>query len=374
MSTTLPLLYKLTTTGKIQTWTIEFVNSTFRTHSGVLKGKVVTSAWTMCAGKNLEKKNATSPEAQAEKEARAKWAIKKQNNYFESVEDAKNPDFKEPMLAKDYDDVAPTYPCYTQPKLDGIRCIVTRDGMFSRHWKPIVAAPHITEKFAPIFKKYPDLAFDGELYSHAFKEDFDGLTSLIRPSKPTAEELQTSREELQYWVFDIQITTKPFSDRLILLEEIMDQLNLAEVQEMVILTPTQLAENKAELDEQFAEAVELGFEGLMLRADTPYAFGRTENLLKRKDMKTDEFEIVDITEGKGNRAGMAGKVVLKLHKPTTDGKTTCEANPKGNKKFYIKLLKDRKKVIGKMAQTEFQNYTPKGSLRFARVLTIRDYE
>ncbi|NET72177.1 MAG: hypothetical protein F6K62_14935, partial [Sphaerospermopsis sp. SIO1G2] len=45
-----------------------------------------------------------------------------------------------PMLATDYKKIKPekfTFPCLVQPKLDGIRCIITSEGAFSRQNKPI---------------------------------------------------------------------------------------------------------------------------------------------------------------------------------------------------------------------------------------------
>ena len=45
------------------------------------------------------------------------------------------------------------YPIYSQPKLDGIRCIVKKDGMWSRNGKKIISAPHIHESLKPLFEK-----------------------------------------------------------------------------------------------------------------------------------------------------------------------------------------------------------------------------
>ena len=48
MSEQLPTLYKRTTVGKIQEWTIEVVGDKYRTISGQQDGKKITNNWTTC--------------------------------------------------------------------------------------------------------------------------------------------------------------------------------------------------------------------------------------------------------------------------------------------------------------------------------------
>ena len=42
-----------------------------------------------------------------------------------------------------------------QPKLDGIRCIASAKGLFSRSFKEIVAVPHISEALKDFVAKHP---------------------------------------------------------------------------------------------------------------------------------------------------------------------------------------------------------------------------
>ena len=65
----LDTLYKKTTVGKTQTWTIEVEDDKFRTISGQSDGKKITNKWTICQPKNVGKKNATTGETQAIKQA-----------------------------------------------------------------------------------------------------------------------------------------------------------------------------------------------------------------------------------------------------------------------------------------------------------------
>lgn len=368
--TVLNKIYKRTSTGKIQEWYMEVDGNKYRTISGQTDGKKVTSEWTTCEGKNVGKKNETTPAEQALAEAQAKRKKKLEKEYKETIDEVDNITFRSPMLAETYEGPLENFPYYVQPKLDGVRCVATKDGLFTRNGKAIVSCPHITNALKKVFEEDPDLELDGELYNHDLKDDFDALISLIKQLKPTEADLDASEKMVQYHLYDIRDSGSVFQKRSARLASIVKQVNSKKI---VFVRTIEEGDQEA-LDNRYELFLEAGYEGMMIRLNTPYEYKRTDSLLKRKEMITDEFEIVDVLEGKGNRSGMAGKIIFKLHKPTTEGVETCEANPKGGFAFYKRLLKERETVIGKMATIEFQNYTPKGSLRFPKMLTVRDYE
>ena len=138
----LETIYKSTKGGKIQEWTIEVVGNKYRTISGQTDGKKVTNEWTVVYGKNEGRANATTDKEQAMKEAEAKRKLKLERGYFENIKHISKKQYFEPMLAAKWEDYKDKveYPIYSQPKLDGIRCIVTKDGMFSRNGKEIISA------------------------------------------------------------------------------------------------------------------------------------------------------------------------------------------------------------------------------------------
>ena len=95
------------------------------------------------------------------------------------------------MLAQKYEDRKDglVYPLYSQPKLDGIRCIVSWDdnnGLVAktRNGKVIDAVPHILNSLELFFINDPDAVLDGELYNHDLKDNFNKITSLVRKQKP----------------------------------------------------------------------------------------------------------------------------------------------------------------------------------------------
>jgi DNA ligase-1 len=357
----LPMLFARTNTGAIQTWTIEVDGNKYRTHYGQIDGAIQTTEWTLCEGKNSGKKNATSSEDQAVKEAKATWKKKKESGYFENIKDIDESSFTEPMLAKNYDDYKDElkYPVYSQPKLDGIRCVVKRDGMWSRNGKPIVSAPHVLVALKPFFDKFPNAILDGELYADKFANDFNAICSLVKKTKPTAEDLAESEKNIQYWVYD-WIVQKTFSDRN------SDITTYIVNNNVVRRVPTHLVDTITHLNELYEKYINEGYEGQMVRTDGPYENKRSKHLLKRKEFQDSEYKILDIVEGVGNKSGMAGHMVFKNHKGIE-----FHSNIKGDREYLKELLKNRKKYIGKSATVKYFNLTPDDEIpRFPYVINI----
>ena len=167
-------LYKIDSKGKLRVWWIEYDDEKYRTHSGINGGKIVTSGWKYPTEKNVGRANATSVEEQVLSEITAEYEKKlNQGKYHSTIESASNgAKFYECMLADKYNAKKHNnFPYYSQPKLDGIRCIVSKDGMQSRQGKKIISAPHIMEALEEFFQKYPDVILDGELV--VMKDDVD---------------------------------------------------------------------------------------------------------------------------------------------------------------------------------------------------------
>ena len=138
-------LVKRRSDGGIQEWSIEVEKNAFRVTSGKQGGKLKVNEWTYCSGKNKGRSNETTDEEQAQAQAKAKWDKKLSGEYALSVDAVDSLGFVKPMLAKkweDYEDKV-EFPVYAQPKLDGIRCIATKDGLKTRTGKDIVSVPHI---------------------------------------------------------------------------------------------------------------------------------------------------------------------------------------------------------------------------------------
>ena len=112
-TTQLPTLYKRTSTGAVQQWTIAVANTTITTTYGQVGGAMQTTSDTITEGKNIGRSNATTPQQQAQLEAAAAHEKKRKSGYVADLATAQQggtDDIIEggvlPMLAKVYEDRA----------------------------------------------------------------------------------------------------------------------------------------------------------------------------------------------------------------------------------------------------------------------------
>lgn len=357
-------LYKLDSTGATRVWEVhhdKFKN--FWTVSGKLDGKMVTSKPT-----HITPKAGRNQEEQCLLEMDSKANEKRDGKYVEAVDNIEDADARldgfSAMLAKSFDKEKKKveYPCAVQPKLDGVRCLATRDGFFTRNRKPIEACEHIREELAHIFDAYPELKLDGELYNHKLRHDFEKIVSIVRKSKDkmTNNDL-VHQKNIEYHIYDIvedEAFKKRFAGSIRTL--------LGKCPSVRIVTTLE-AKNENEIFIHNHEFVSQGYEGTMVRnLKSPYVGKRTHNLLKLKGFIDDEFEIVDILEGKGNLRGHAASFVCKM----PDG-TTFNAKLEGSLKRLEDIFKNPKLVLGKMATVQYQNLTKEGKPRFPVMKAIR---
>ena len=287
----LETIYKATKGGKVQEWTIEVVGNKYRTHSGQVGGVITTNEWTIVYGKNTGKLNETTDSEQCMKEAIAKRTKKLESGYFEDVNNINEQQYFEPMLAAKWEDYKDKiqYPIYSQAKLDGIRCIVTKDGMFSRNGKPIISAPHIIDSLRNLFVVYPDLIFDGELYADKFANDFNTIVSLVKKTKPTDADLAESKKQIEYHIYDLPSSKKNFVYRAYDLGILFE--TRLEMGKYCRLVDTRKAENEESVMEQYGLLVDAGYEGQILRVDAPYENKRSKSLLNINHSLTKSLQL-----------------------------------------------------------------------------------
>tara|TARA_R110000868_G_scaffold268036_4_gene527289 strand:+ start:2134 stop:3228 length:1095 start_codon:yes stop_codon:yes gene_type:complete len=356
----LDTLYKRATNGKITEWTIETNANAYRTTSGYTDGLKTASEWTYVKAKNVGRSNETTSWQQAVKDAASLYQKKVDGGYRTSIDLIDGESFFKPMLAKDWNDYKDgiKFPLYSQPKLDGIRCILTKDGMHSRNGKRIISAPHISEAMESLFKKNPDLIFDGELYADKFANDFNAICSLVKKTKPTTKDLADSANAIEYHIYDLPSHRGAFTERYA-------ELMSLQLPDCCVLVETNQADNLNDVEGFYEDYVSAGYEGQILRQDTKYENKRTKSLLKHKSFMDAEFVIKDVCEGEGNKAGMVGFMVF----ANKDG-VPFKSNVKANWELATEMWKNRKLLIGKEATIKFFNYTPDGIPRFPYVVKI----
>lgn len=362
MQKTFPEIYKRDSKGKIRVWFMEQNGDKYRTFDGLKDGTVKASGWKTAKPTNVGRSNERDGVAQATFEIESKYENKLTREYHRTIEATdQGAHFFKPMLAEKYSKFEVGL---AQPKLDGIRAIATKDGVWSRQGKPIPGAPHIVEALEPVFAKRPDLVLDGELYNHELKDDFNKLSSLIKKGNPKPEQAAEIRAKVQYHVYDCPTVKGGFIARTAFVQALVKSLD----KPFLIPVPTQTISKDWQYDELHQAWVMQGYEGSMWRCrDTEYEQKRSKSLRKRKDFDDEEFDLIPggIEEGEGNWAGAAKRAVFWL--PDADRTidlsdkkareaNTFEAGLRGTYDDNKKLLENADEQ--KVATVRFFGWTP----------------
>ena len=377
---TFPSLYKKTSTGAIQFWTIEvdmseaggYIQTTYgqlNTDSPQITGETISS------GKNIGKKNETTPVEQAVLEAKSRWEKQKKKGYVASIEEAKEDRLDAiieggivPMLAHSFADHGHkiSYPAVVQPKLDGIRMVaILKSGkctLWSRTRKPITSLPHIVEAIEEKFAGQ-DIILDGEAYNHDLKNNFEEIVSLVRQEEPGE-----GYKKVQYHVYDV-VSDYGFYHRF---SEVRVKLNLIQAKSCPIkVVPTQIVYSEADVINIFNYFKSLGYEGAMVRNEhSLYVHKRSYDLLKVKEFDDAEFDIIGIQEGRGKLAGHVGSFVCRMN----NGKE-FEAKMSGDTAKLKEYFEDHAQWQGKKLTVQYQGLTSKeGVPRFPVGLRFRGEE
>ena len=272
-----------------------------------------------------------------------------------------------PMLAHVYTDqnqIDWGQPVYMQPKLDGVRCIFTKDGAFSRTGKRFMNVKHIEEELQELFKQKPNLILDGELYNHRLKDDFEKIISLVRKQKPTDEDRSEARRLTQYHVYDYvdgsSFDYKKRQDNLTCSDMYCPSIHYTET--IKVATPAMIKV----LHQRFLDK---GYEGSIIRLNGEYEQKRSKNLLKVKDFSDSEAEITGFVEGKGKRLGTIGKFIA------VDSQGMQFGMPVMDKFKYLQdNFKEMQTWTGKIATFTYFEKTKRGSYRHPLFKAIRNYE
>ena len=257
-------------------------------------------------------------------------------------------------------------PVYMQPKLDGVRCVFTKDGAYSRAGKEFMNVEHIKEGLKEFFKQKPNMILDGELYNHDLKDDFEKIISLVRKQKPTEQDRLEASQMMQYHVYDyISTDNESYKNRLDVLtcsDIYNDSIKYVETKK--VATP-----EMSKIIHQ--ENLDNGYEGSILRTDTAYKHGRSFGLMKFKDFSDTEATIVDYQEGKGKRAGTLGKFIMQ----DDDGNIFGCPPGKGYNYSDMKcMLENIHKYMGQRATFTYFQRTNAGSYRHPLFKGLRNYE
>ena len=259
---------------------------------------------------------------------------------------------------------------FIQPKLDGVRCYISKHGAFSRNHKPFMNIAHILKELKPVFKKFPNLILDGELYNHDYKDNFNKIISLVRKKKPTVQE-QSEAKVIQFHNYDVinnsgsAYESYSFIQRSTIIKSLHKTFNLKYCKTVRHANVSTI--HTAKYWHQYY--LDRGYEGSILRNNKPYEQKRSYNLQKFKDFQDTEATITGFVEGKGKRSGTIGKFLAIDSNGITFGMPVME-----NYQTMRQMLANVDSYIGKTATFTYFQKTPRGSYRHPLFKSIRNYE
>ena len=274
-----------------------------------------------------------------------------------------------PMLAHMYNPDKAIFPCYIQPKLDGVRCIITRQGAFSRTGKEFKNIEHIKSALEiNFFDRFPDVVLDGELYNHDLRNDFEKIISLVRKTKPTDDDRLEAARLTQFHCYDIipQNEDNTYEFRKGFLHWDLPQ------SDCIKLIKTEYAKSDKAAVKLHKTNLKAGYEGSMYRSIDGYYKGtRSWDLMKFKDFSDAEAYIIGYEEGKGKREGTLGKFLMQDDEGIQFG---CPPGKGYNYTDMAWMLVEIHKYMGQRATFTYFGRTKANSYRHPLFKCIRNYE
>jgi ATP-dependent DNA ligase len=391
---TFPVLYGVEKNGKEKMWSAHVETNKDKSLAvaviefGQVEGKhqIVRREYT--EGKNIGKSNETTPLQQCINETRKKWTDKKEKERFLEKKDLEEelkcengslsscPQKKVfPMLANTFEFTKKkknniVFPCYVQPKLDGLRCIIylspdKKSVMYqSRTGNYFETMEHMSPELHKVFKITEDenAVLDGELYTMDIP--FEELAGIIKKKKITQAD-EEKLKKVHYHIYDI-VNDKQYKERHEMILGIKKKLKKPEYIEFV---QTHMVKNEDECKTMFEEFVSNNFEGIMLRniGGLYRENYRSNDLQKYKEFMESEFKIIDFKEGDGRDAGTVIWVC-----ETPDEKREFSVRPKGTIEMRRELFNNAKKYIGKNLTVIYQELSELGVPRFPVGKSVRD--
>jgi len=273
------------------------------------------------------------------------------------------------MLAHKYNEDKADYPAFIQPKLDGVRCLFSAKGAFSRTGNQFMNVMHIEKSLEPFFEKYPEVVLDGELYNHGLKDDFEKIISLVRKKIPSVQDVVEASQLTQYHIYDVasmEYATYTTRNVFITHEHLLKHKHCLQV------IPTKLATDFDDALNMHKENLKLGYEGSIYRSmDGKYKGTRSWDLMKFKDFHDAEATIINYEVGKGKREGTLGKFIMEDEHGNVFG---CPPGKGYDYKGMANLLENIHDYIGQVATFTYFQRTQAGSYRHPLFKCLRNYE
>ena len=279
-------LYKTSAKGATQIIDMEITGDTYTRYWGQLDGKMQSKS-TTAKGKNIGKANETSPEAQAILEAEAVWTKKQKANYSMSPDAPVS--VKLPMKVNDYHKHKKKviFPCFVSVKLNGVNAEYRLEDnklqLLSRGGEQYPIPEHQALEARKLLTHLGTTSINGEMYIHGkYLQDIMAATKKHNEDTPL----------LKFFVFDFPEAEGDYNSRCAAMYSKYNEM--ANEAPNVPLVQAGIANSHEELDELHEQAVDAGYEGIIIRNPKGlYEYNkRSLDVFKYKKAQDAEFEVV----------------------------------------------------------------------------------
>ena len=275
--------------------------------------------------------------------------------------------FKNPYVKKENKSIIIDFPCYIQPKINGIRAFIqlidNKIKIFSKKGLEY-NLPHITDWFnmnIDLFKiEENDIIFDGELYIYNMP---------LQEISSSVKKYNINTPNIRFICFDLAIDNLDQTQRFAILYKKLKPIIEQDLTCPIEIIRTFTISNDDKVQIKTDEFIKQGYEGSIMRSfDNFYQFGkRPMTMVKLKRIIDEEFLIIDIIPQEVNP--LLGLYVC----ITKDGKE-FKVTPKGTNSFKELLLFQKDLYINKLLTVSFYEYT-EDKIPFHQIDNyIRDYE
>lgn len=420
-----PTLYALNKDGSYQVWNVTTEGDEVVVSFGKENGKIQQKR-TKCEMKNVGRSNETSAVFQAVLEARSKWEKQVRLGYRETKEELQTEENFSPMLAHDAIKRSKSivYPTYVQPKLDGVRALVTLDAdgfpQFNSRGNKLYPVPldsELSEQVKSLSEHSGFEKFDGELYIHGLSlQKIVALAKKWRTPEQIEEEIEKDYQsdlkrhqkaidngeeswkdhggevysvaiepvkdvdryggyssfDLEYHIFDIPVNAdSPWYSTDHDKTRHQDLLSVAEAVECELEVPLInivhgiVVSCEREVKWSIGKYMERGFEGSIVRNFKGlYEFGqRSSDLLKWKLFQDGEAKVLDSVEDKNGEG-----VLLCEEKDGT--RFNCKLKGTHAERSQERMLL----LVDKFINFTFQARTDDGVPQFAIGQSVREVD
>lgn len=282
-----------------------------------------------------------------------------------------------PLLAHVYEPHRVTYPCYVQPKLNGVRALYQAGRFQSRDGVPFPVGllDHLAKPLLEVFGT-EHAPLDGELYVHGWK-----LQRILGACTPVRQEQREDTALVEYHVFDVVRFDQTFEERVRSNAALICGFRRSSVS--VFAVQTVHCGTSTLANELYTRFISEGYEGMMYRlGDCPYTVPKQEvwkhkedgisfrqegralgvrantrflsdknnrcwHLLKRKDWTDSEFDFISLRETEGEKGERGFQMQLRTasgkYFHVSSGLSESEldhyiSNPPFGRKVKVKFL------------------------------------